>query len=322
MRTFTLSDGSRSREVSSIQFGTGEYGYYPEAKAFLLLDTYCACGGRAIDTARCYSLFREGDTRSSEYALGRWFAASGMRNEIFLGTKGGHPKMNDMSHPRLAASELRSDLERSLEELGTDHVDIYWLHRDDERRPVSEIMETLNEFVRKGETLFLGASNWSCARVVEANAYARAHALTPFSAVQNQWSYAKTTPRAYGDPTLKVMDEAYLDACRDMGLSVFAFSSLAWGFFSRLDALGEEALPERFQSAFLSGPLREENLARYRRLCAVSEKYGLTLAQAALAYVTCAPQSAGAVLACSTPEHWKSNLETSDVYVPPEEFQT
>ena len=70
------------------------------------------------------------------------------------------------------------------------------LHRDDPQRDVGEIMETLNGFVRAGQTLRIGASNWTMARVREANAYAREHGLEPFTVLSPNYSLA----RQIGDP--------------------------------------------------------------------------------------------------------------------------
>ena len=87
-----------------------------------------------------------------------------------------------MSCGRLGREDIRGDLAASLDALGTDCVDVYWLHRDDERRDVGDIMETMQSLIDDGWTRRIGTSNWRPARIREANAYAAAHGLTPFCA--------------------------------------------------------------------------------------------------------------------------------------------
>lgn len=88
---------------------------------------------------------------SSESVIGRWLRSRGCRDKVIISTKGGHPQLDDMSSSRLDPESLRCDLNRSLDCLGSDYADIYFLHRDDERIPVSEIMPILNEFVQSGK---------------------------------------------------------------------------------------------------------------------------------------------------------------------------
>lgn len=116
-----------------------------------------------------------------EKAIGEWLRARGCRDQIILATKGAHPPFQDMHAGRLDRASIQSDLAASLEALGVENVDVYYLHRDDESRPVGEILETLNGFVEEGRVKLLGASNWKTARLREANAYAAAHGLKGFA---------------------------------------------------------------------------------------------------------------------------------------------
>ena len=98
---------------------------------------------------------------------------------------------------RLSRREIESDLDESLKALGTDVIDIYWLHRDDTSYPVEDIMQTLSLLAEKGKVRAVGCSNWGTARIEEANRAAKKNHFNPFSASQIQWSLAASTPEAH-----------------------------------------------------------------------------------------------------------------------------
>ena len=85
---------------------------------------------------------------------------------------------------------LRSDLEDSLRNLFTDHIDLYWLHQDDPDQPVGPIIEELNKCVDEGKIRYFGCSNWKVERIREADAYARERGLRSFSANQIMFNLA------------------------------------------------------------------------------------------------------------------------------------
>src|SRR5688572_6643112 len=97
-----------------------------------VLDHAFARGVRAFDVARVYG--------GAEAVLGSWIARRGVRGEVTVITKGGHP---DDTGPRLDPESLARDLERSLAELQTDYIDLYLFHRDDPAVPVDELLSAL-----------------------------------------------------------------------------------------------------------------------------------------------------------------------------------
>ena len=296
------------RDVSVIGLGSGEFGgACPEGKAREFLDAFSEMGGNLIDTAHVYGDFKTPRNGESERVIGRWMADRHCRDRVFLSTKGGHPPLSDMKHSRLSREEIRADWAESLEALQTDRVDIYWLHRDDENRPVGEIMETLQELIEDGSVALLGASNWSARRIREANAYAAGHGLTPFAANQPQFSLAKSVFQQ--DRTLQSMwDEGMWKMHREWNFPCFCFSSQAHGFFTKLDALGEENLPENVKRKFLS----PENLAIYQRIKNVQAETGLPVGAVALAFLTCQPFPCFALAGASSLEQVTALREAGD----------
>lgn len=287
-----------SREVSVIGLGTADFGgKISEGLACEFMDMYIGMKGNFIDTARVYGDFATPQNGESEKIIGRWITARHCRDQIFLSTKGGHPPLDNMHHSRLSRAEIRADIQDSLEDLQTDSVDIYWLHRDEISRPVGEIMEMLQELLEEGRTRLTGVSNWTPARIMEANAFAAAHGLTPLYANQPQFSLAVQV--SFPDDTLISMDAAAYRMHMETGMACCCFSSQAHGFFTKLDESGEGCLPESIKAQYLC----EENRRIYQRIKQVQQVTGLDVSSIALAYLTCQPFPTFALAGASRKEH-------------------
>lgn len=298
--------------VAVIGLGTGEFGgKCPESLAREFMDGYAALGGNFIDTARVYGDFKTPRNGESEKVIGRWMADRRNRDGLFLSTKGGHPPLREMRRSRLSRAEVRGDMADSLNDLQTDHVDIYWLHRDDEGRPVEELMETLHSLVEDGSARMIGVSNWKPARIRAANAYAASHGLTPLAANQPQFSLA--AQRLSIDPTLTTMDAETYRLHRETGLACFCFSSQAHGFFSKLAQGGEAALSENVKKEFLT----PKNRAILPRLLSLQRETGLSVGALALAYLTCQPFPTFALVGASRMAHITALREAGDAVITP-----
>lgn len=268
------------RKTSVLCLGTVGLGFdFSQKQSNEILDAYVELGGNFLDTARVYGDFAGGVCGISERAVGNWLAARRNREQIIVGTKGGHPELSAMNVGRLDRENLSDDIRRSLDDLMVDQVDIYWLHRDDVSRPVGEILETLNGFLQAGYTRFIGVSNWTTARIREANAYAAAHGMTGFYANQPQFSLARQ--EVMTDPTLYQMDREMYEFHVETGMPCVSFSSQAKGFFIKLHDGAEisDGAKRRFDSP--------GNRAIYARLLALSEETGYSVGALSLAYLTC-----------------------------------
>lgn len=314
MRTGCIKGADGNLPLSKIVLGCCDFGSSrSEAEAFRQLDMYYDAGGRTLDTARIYAAWLPGGESASERTVGRWLKARGRRRDMTVATKGGHPPLTDMHSSRLSPAELEGDLEESLRALDTDCIDLYFLHRDDPGRPVGEIMDTLGRFIKAGKVRALGASNWTAARIREANAYAEAAGIPPFAISQLQWSLAVCRPADFGDDTLVCMDEGEYAAYLDMGLPVMAYSSQAKGVLSKWIA-GKKAaggLAER-----LMGPVNRE---RAGRLAVLSRETGVSPAALSAAYVTSRELDGYAVISASRPEQLADTLAAGALTLSEEE---
>lgn len=222
--------------VSPLSLGTVNYGVKTsEKEAFYQMDAYLDAGGNFIDTASVYGCFPpSAEMHASEKVVGRWLRARNAYDKIVISTKGGHPLANDPSFTiRLHRDELFSDVDKSLQNLGADVIDMYFLHRDDLSMPVGEVMETLEEIKRQGKIKNYGFSNWTVKRVKEAQEYCANHGLSGFTMNQLMWSLAHITHEEIADKTLIAMDKETYQWHTDTRMSAMAYRSVAKGYFEK-----------------------------------------------------------------------------------------
>ena len=202
-------------------FGSG----VQDETAFALLDSFAAAGGTMIDTAHVYG------GGNSECCLGRWLQERGNRARMLVASKGAHPSAQQPH--RLAAADIAQDVGESLERLGIAHIDLYWLHRDEPQRPVSEIIDALESHRQAGRISAYGASNWSLERLIAAAAYATRRGVPGFCAAQQGWALAERSPDHPGWPGCRYIGEEDRAWHQRSGLSLCAFTPQARGFFAK-----------------------------------------------------------------------------------------
>ncbi|NCO39033.1 MAG: aldo/keto reductase [Armatimonadetes bacterium CG_4_10_14_3_um_filter_66_18] len=286
---------------SVICLGAGEFGHNPPRdECFRMLDRFVELGGTFLDTANVYFDWVPGEKGRSEKTLGEWLESRGVRGQMVVGTKGAHPNLDAMHIPRLAPEDIRHDIDVSLERLRTDHIDVYYLHRDDPARPVSEILGALNEAKEEGKLRALGCSNWSVARSREANEYAAAHGLAGFVISQIGWSLAEPMPDRLEDKTLVYMDDDILAFHRESGLACAGYASQAKGFFSGRYGQGIEPTDRTSAAKVTTRYYCETNFRRLERAQELAEGKGRTANHIALAYLTSQPFPGFAVCGCRT----------------------
>lgn len=315
MRFLKIELPGRLLEVSKLVLGTDYFGTTVQKDtAFALMDAFFEAGGNSLDTARVYAEWIPGGKGASEETVGEWIKLRKNRSDVILSTKGGHPPFGRMTEGRLDPGSIRDDLGASLKTLGVDYIDIYWVHRDEVVRPVEEIMEALNKHVREGKILSIGCSNWKTERIESANAYAKAHHLTPFYASQIQWSLAESTPEAHDDPTIVCMDQSEMTWYAKNNFPVMAYSSQAKGFFARAAANGLDAINQKAYKRFCT----PANIARLERVAQYAGQHNLTPTEVALGYLLNHEVTAAAIVGCKNLDQLKDTLTAADVLIPDE----
>jgi aryl-alcohol dehydrogenase-like predicted oxidoreductase len=286
--------------LSVICLGTGGYGTnIPTDQAYALLDAYAEQGGTFLDTARIYGAWAPGGDGASEKTLGAWLQSRGVREKFVISTKGAHPDLATMHISRIAPADIAADIVASLDALRTDYLDIYWLHRDDPRVPVREILAALNEHLAAGRIRALGASNWELLRLVEANAYAASHGLTGFQANQIGYSLADANTATAPVAGMLYMDGATYAYQRHSGLPVMAYSSQALGFFS---GKYHRAQMGQAESGVARLYFTAANFDRLERAQEIARRHGCTANQVNLAYLMAQPFAVYPIVGCRTVE--------------------
>ena len=247
-----------------------------------IFDTFLDMGGSLIDTAHVYSDWVKPERARSERAIGDWLQRSGKRNHIVLVTKGGHPDMTS-EHPdthisRMKKEDMRSDLESSLRQLRTDHIDIYFYHRDDVNQPVEELVEVMEEFRRQGKIRYYGCSNWTTSRMKAADRYCWEKGYRGFIANQALLNLGYKYMNPLDDDTLVYADSQMQQYHREnKGNLLMPYMGVCSGFFHKYAAGGADAVKG-------SPYYTEGNLKTAERVKELCEKYNATVTQAVLGF--------------------------------------
>jgi len=313
MKYFILKNEQHTLSCSALGLGTAKFGAteaISDQLCYALLDRYVQLGGNVLDTASVYGRGGPGNLPRGEVLLGRWLAERGCRKDMVVITKGGHYALGDPNRTiRLSREELDADIEQSLECLGTE-IDLYFLHRDDPNRPVEEIIDTLNDYIRQGFTRFIGASNWTMDRILAANDYARRSGQQGFVASEIGYSLRPADQGYYGDPTIPPVTAADYAAYTGSGMTVFSYNSQASGFFSRHFRTPDADLR--------CSALDADRLRRVRRLCAQT---GLTAEQAVLGYLTSQPFANVALFSVSSLARMDLAMAAADITLTNEQLR-
>ncbi len=316
------------KKVSKMVFGTAtpllfaavapNAGKTEEDKAFKLLDTVYGAGINTFDCAAHYG----------EEILGRWMESRGNRDECVVITKGAHP---NQWRDRVTDYDILSDANDSLKKLKTDKIDIYMLHRDSHVVPVEIIVDALNRLYDEGKIAVFGGSNWTHKRIEEANKYADKNNLVPFSVTSPNFGLAEqiadpwTGDAKFADGCVTISGPENREAREwyiNNSMPVFAYSSLARGFFS---GAFTSAFPEKAKQIMdepgIIGYYCEQNIERLKRCEILAEKMGVTVPQIAMAWIFNQPMSVFALSSPVTAEQLNSNIEALDIKLSEDEVK-
>lgn len=184
-----------------------------------VLDGFYEAGGRMIDTSDAYSHFVPGHKGGeSETFLGNWLSSRGVRPEMKIHTKTGNLPGDKVYEP----STVTAAMERSLDRLQTDYVDLYYVHFDNVDVPIEQIVEAMNVPVSAGKARALGASNFTLPRLRAALDAARASGAMAFSVLQNQYNLLERAD----------FTADYQEFCSENGISMLPYYGLASGYLT------------------------------------------------------------------------------------------
>lgn len=303
------------QQVPQIFYGTASRSFLFGENCDEVLDAALAHGICAFDTARNYM--------GAEISLGQWIAARKNRDKIVILTKCGHPSV--FGKQRVTEADIRKDFERSVRDLQTDYIDIFLLHRDDLSVPVGEIVELFNEMKKEGKILAFGGSNWTHERIAEANAYAAAHNLTPFSVSSPNFSLADQLGDPWGGGCVSISgpkQKAAREWYQKSNMPIIAYSGLAHGFFSgRVKSSEPEKARQILDEAGRKGYVYPENFERLRRCEKLSEEKNVSVPQLAIAWLLKQGENVFPIVSASSPKRVEENLKALELTMTDREQQ-
>ena len=215
--------GNSDLYTAPIIFGGNVFGWtVDEKQSFKLLDAFFDLGFNAIDTADVYSRWVEGNEGGeSETIIGKWMKDRGNRNKVLLITKVG----SDVGQGKkdLSKDYILEAVDKSMERLKTDYIDLYLTHWDDEVTPVEETLEAYGKLIEAGKIRWAGASNLSPERL---------KASLEASKKDERLPYYQVFQPEYNLYARQGFEEGVAPICKEYGLGVITYYSLASGFLS------------------------------------------------------------------------------------------
>ncbi|MFD7867919.1 aldo/keto reductase [Streptomyces sp. NPDC057682] len=294
--------GTSGLQVFPLSLGGNVFGWTAdETQSFAVLDAYTAGGGNFIDTADTYSSWIPGNVGGeSETIIGKWLTARGNRDDVVVATKvGAHP-----DYKGLSAATIKAGAEESLRRLGTDHIDLYYTHFDDETVPVEEIITALDQLVKEGKVREIAASNISPERLRASLEFSEREGLARYVALQPHYNLVSRD----------TYEGELQETAARAGLAAVPYYALAAGFLTGKYRPGTTVDSARAGSA--SAHLESERGQKVlAALDAVATEREAEIATVALAWLAARPTVAAPIASARTVEQLPALLAVADLHL-------
>ncbi len=311
--------GRSGLRVSDLSLGTMTFGDdwgWGAAKdeARKIYDAYREAGGNFIDTANIYT------NGSSEKLVGEFIA--GHREEVVVATKYTNAAVGFSGQPGTDANaggnqrkNMVQAVEASLKRLGTDYIDLYWLHIWDQMTPVDEVMRAFDDLVRAGKVLYVGISDAPAWVVAKSNTMAELRGWTRYVGLQIEYSLLERT-----------VERDLIPVAKDQQMTVLAWSPLRNGALTGKylpeNAKQSEAEGSRMHSEMMKGfgAIEESIHGTVREVVAVGKELGISAAQVALAWLRYRPVPVIPIIGARKLSQIEDNIGSLDVQLSPEQL--
>jgi aryl-alcohol dehydrogenase-like predicted oxidoreductase len=270
--------GKTGPEVGPLAVGGNVFGWTAdEATSFKLLDAALAAGFNLIDTADVYSRWVPGHKGGeSETVIGKWLKKTGNRAKVVIATKVGMEMgPGDVG---LSAAYIHKAVERSLNRLQTDYIDLYQSHKDDPKTPFEETLGAFGDLIRQGKVRHIGASNLTAERLADALRVGKANRLPVYECLQPLYNLYDREP----------FEAALQPLCMKEGLAFIPYYALAAGFLTGKYRT-EADLAKSARGATVKKYLNDRGMRILAALDKAAARYKVSPAQVALAWLATRP---------------------------------
>jgi aryl-alcohol dehydrogenase-like predicted oxidoreductase len=276
--------------LGCMSYGAPDRGFHPwtlgEEAARPFIKRALELGINFFDTANIYS----GGT--SEEIVGRALKDFARRDEVVIATKVYFGMRKGPNSGGLSRRAIMWEIDNSLKRLGTDHVDLYQIHRWDDATPIEETMAALHDVVKAGKARYIGASSMSAWQFAKAQAVAERHDLTRFVSMQNHYNLL-----------YREEEREMLPLCRDQGIGVIPWSPLARGKLTRASA----SETDRTRTDEYAQTLYAASEAADRQVVEAVERLakarGVPMAGIGLAWLLSRPGIVAPIIGATKPRH-------------------
>ena len=306
--------GRTGLKVSRICLGTMTYGsskwrdwVLDEQEARPFFKRAIELGINFFDTADMYSL------GASEEVTGRALRDFARRDEVVIATKVFNRMGPAPNSVGLSRKHIMEAIDASLRRLGTDHVDIYQIHRLDPETRIEETLEALDDVVRAGKALYIGASSMYAWQFMKALAVSDHRGQSRFVSMQNHYNLV-----------YREEEREMIPLCVDQGIGIIPWSPLARGFLAgnrTPQKSGETTRSKSDEFAHLMY-YQPEDFAIVDRVKAVAASIGKTMPQVALAWMLSKPYITAPIVGASKPAHLEQAVEAASITLDPEQIKT
>lgn len=296
--------GASGLKVSEICLGTMTFGKYTEAREAGRMVARCLeAGVNFFDTANAYN------GGASEEMLGA--ALKGKRDQAVVATKFFNPMGSGINDSGWSRAHVIRAVDDSLRRLGTDWIDLLYLHHVDADTPLEEVLRTLDDLVRSGKVRYIGCSNFEAWRLMEAWWIAESKGWTCLAAHQPQYSLV-----------VRDIEEEIVPACRLKGVGIVPWGPMAGGYLTGKYRPGEKPVKSGTRSAdgwvFKNGDFAGNADAILEELLSVSEAAGKPPAQVALRWVAQRPGVSAVIAGARNLDQLGQNLLSATWRLEPE----
>ena len=298
--------GHSGLNVSALAFGGNVFGWtVDEPTSFQLLDAFVAAGGNFIDTADIYSKWVPGNKGGeSETIIGNWLKRRRNRKDVIVATKVGIEM--GPNQKGLSKSYILRAVEDSLQRLQTDYIDLYQSHADDPQTPLEETLEAYAQLIQQGKVRAIGASNYSADRLSQALQVSEQHGYPRYQSLQPLYNLYD---RADYETNLEPL-------CRQKGLGVIPYSSLASGFLAG-KYRSEADLSKSARGQGVKGYLNDRGFRILQALDQVAKQHDSTPTSVALAWLIARPGITAPIASATSLEQLKDLIAATKLELDP-----